>query len=858
MQDRLWGWYTSVKNYTLATISAIRHPIQTIKSLAAYISSSQRYKNAKYYAIITKDGVLETGNQLIAGVQYSLAPPYGEFNRVLLVEKEPTEADFKIPNTLLLFRKNGLLTVYWIEEIDNSGLFLDGTANTPASLPKLTREICKNSFKEEEVKDIISRLPAKFNKESFDPFLLHAIKAKYGFNPRITEMIQDTLIETWQGFSRVLDPSNITKLVKRPETRRVLYYSISANLWYFVSAMFYEQTVKGTLRYIPGMENSYSEAALDLAAYYYLFSQAANLVIENSFYNTVVAKVSGQEEPACEHFGPCGCSTGKQLKGMLGSSFYLMADQLSIKLLTNSLPMFGSEIKFGLNALRFGQAFLEYKLAAKGMCTQHRYQLLTKNNNYAFGFGLSYLVLCNAITIYIKRTCGVNSAFIEDATFSGLFPLYIFLAQTIDKPLPGKGSVDVFYLSRYATSSTLSASTKWLGQYLSNPKNEATIRRLKAALMRFPPFQLFCFLVTTEGKLQKIDETLASLCQRESIELYLEYSTDDIKDLINSIKAIRESFIYNNVNYYFSYLLAADTKKLLSVLLNDKLGEILETIESVLNHAESKASAHIYTTNFERLSEQLKLKELLNRLRSLLGFEELASQNLIANVREEYPADNKEPIDKNTKTEKNNPVVINRAILSKAPLAITVIEHEKSSHAVSKTEEEGLSVEAGIDKHVSETTTPTVTTVTQAASSNAATVVAELSEASAKPAEQAVVVAMANPDLPPQIVLLNVIEEYTAANQASPDPSQNDNATRKVSHSTSSGAILQTLNDANVKLTQKQKGKHSVLKPGALAQDREVPIAPGARLTRRNIFISQPESPFGVALGPTHHPKKKQ
>lgn len=612
MRDRLSQWYNNGKKYATIAITSIQHPRKAYTDLTSYIASLKRYKDVAHYTKIASDGLVETSKQVMQGLEYVTSSPHGSYDRLLLIDKDPVKSELNKRTVLVVQRKEGSLIAYWLED----GLNKDG----------LKEEIiCHQSFKEAEVKLIIERLP-KVNKESADLFLINSVIAKYGLTSPM-EDVRNRVVDIWQGFSRVIDPANVSKLLKRPETRSVLYYAISANLWYFSMVMFYEKTVKGTLRYIPGMEESYPEAALDAAAYTYLFTHAIEMMIDNSFYNATVAKVSGQEEGPCDHFKPCSCNIGKQLKGMLGSSFYMMTDQLAINCFTNSLPILGMPVKVGLTALRFGQVFLEYKLAAKGMCTEHRYQLLTQNNQYAFGFGLSYLTLCNTIAWYLKRKFGVSNSFLDDAIFSGVFPLYIFLAQTIDAPLPGKKTgFDVFKFSRYATSYTLSNSTRWLGQYVSNPKNEKMIRDMKEALINFPPFQLFCFSLASEAKVTAIEEKIADLCQRDAILLYLDYSKDDIKDLIAYIRSMRESYIYNAASAASDYVpfLAKDQKKVLDILLDDRVKEVLNSVESVLSHIEVKQGISVYTTRFERLRDALKLKELLGKLQVMCGFNEKA------------------------------------------------------------------------------------------------------------------------------------------------------------------------------------------------------------------------------------------
>lgn len=565
MRDRLASWYTPVKQYGAAALAAFFEPRKSLSAL--YVYSSSRYTDARRYITLAKNGIYETNRQLVSITKEFSSSPHDGYRRLLVVDKKPSVADFTRSDRLMLHRRSGSLIAYWLEN----------------------EKICQRVFPESKVRHIVERLPP-VDKEISDLLLLNMIKLQYDFASPM-ERLQNSAIEIWQGFSRAMDPANITKIAKYPNTRKVLYYAITANLWYLSVSLSYEKMIKGTWRYIPGMENSYPEAMLDYAASVYLLTRATSMFVDNIFYNSAVSIVSGQEEAPCAHFEACGCNTGKEIKGMLGSPFYLLADQLFIASLTNNFPVFGREAKFLLNSWRFGLSLLEYKLASKGMCTDHRYQKLIQNNSYAFGFGLSYLTLCNVSAWYLKKSLGVNSVFIEDAIASALFPFYIFSTQTIDTPLPGnRAGTDFFYLSRNAMSLALSTTSLWLGAYLNNPDNEAKLKVVRKKLGMFPPLQLLNFLLAS-GETQAIEKVIAARCERPAISLYLEYSAEGIKGKIETVRAIRTSFFHNLANrfdYYVPGIVPVDLTRLLNILLDNRLAAVLDSVEETLNILEKK------------------------------------------------------------------------------------------------------------------------------------------------------------------------------------------------------------------------------------------------------------------------------
>jgi len=478
-------------------------------------------------------------------------------------------------------------------------------------------------------------------------------------NEKLNAALHTNLKEQGQGFLHFFNlKDHFTKIMERPQTRRVLLYGISANLWFLTVAMFCDGISKG--RYMP-MGQSYFEALLSpLAALYLVIQHKTRMFIDNPFYNMAVAKVAGFEELASEHFKPCECGTGKQLKGMLGSSFYLFADQIYSRLITQEIPLVIAEklsidflvrrivhtvgpiAEFMLNALRMGQVFLEYKLAAKGMCTEHRYQELVKHNNYAFGMGLSYYGLCmfinlslNFVLSYFSITNALLStnAFTTDALYSMVFLCYIFLAQTIDKPIPGNTTgIDFFYFSRYFTSFSLSHTSRALSAYfnpqdtqnpnakntakpasnqINAPKPQTNIEWFQGLLNKFPPYQLVCYLFSLTGEAESIEKKIISFCRRDGARLYFEYGIDDIKELINDIKTMRSSRVHNVVKNYIPYILPKDTRKLLELLLDERLEVVLQQIESIARQIEAQSSSSttsVYTTDFDAVLDFIKTK----------------------------------------------------------------------------------------------------------------------------------------------------------------------------------------------------------------------------------------------------------
>lgn len=422
-------------------------------------------------------------------------------------------------------------------------------------------------------------------------------------SPAVQAWAHTTLVETLQGVASTCNPYNVIKVLNRPGTRHVLIEASKANLKFFGEAFLYEGSKIGIKYFFGG--HPISEAILDTCAYSYLTNRAMQTFFDNAFNNSSVAKMAAKEEPPSDDYQSCPCGTGKHVKGILASPFYLYLD---LKLLEEMQEY--AKWRFGglgyplrlplkyLMALRMGHGILEYKLGSQNMCTLHRYDVLVKNNNYAFGMGLSYYANCQ-FWIWLLSQIGIESYFTSSAIYATTFPFFILAAEMIDEPLPGQTpGFDFFFGNRYTIGNTFSSLTRSLESKLNQPEIQEMILKLKGLVEKFPPYQGLLFLLYGDQVQSDYIETIKQFLDRPSVELYLKSNLDDLRDLVKYITGVRQSFAYNLVYYtqnVTGWLFSPESIKSLNMAFDNKVTIALQNIEELL---------------IKRLEEKEKLEKL--------------------------------------------------------------------------------------------------------------------------------------------------------------------------------------------------------------------------------------------------------
>lgn len=438
----------------------------------------------------------------------------------------------------------------------------------------------------------------------------HVIKkAKYAartiyYTPQYWDPIKNNLMQFWQGFSRVLQPSIVSRIAKLNKTKRVLTHSLTANLVYYMGlVLVYEMGVKAAMRSVPYMQDSPAEYAIDTLAKIYLMRTAVSMCVDNTLYNSslyaavnsdlaeqerlqLADHITARKRAGKQPFKSWECSDIETAKAAIMSPFYSSAKMIFTKLASHSLPA-GDWLTLPIKALVYGENLLEYKLASVGTCTNHRHELFRKNHMFSFGMGLSMLGMIELLSVVVRRATGVESAFVYDALFNIVFQHYMILAATMTKPLPGEQEgVDVFKYSRSATRRLLTDTAINIANYVQNPDNETDWFKAVKNIYGNQAVKLIT-RTATNILIEKDLQSMRSFVRRPAALLYLDLNGQHIQNTLNMIvekrNTLKSSKWFMSLYPYLPGFILSDTiKQAIDVAASEKLDGVLESVNQFI------------------------------------------------------------------------------------------------------------------------------------------------------------------------------------------------------------------------------------------------------------------------------------
>jgi len=394
--------------------------------------------------------------------------------------------------------------------------------------------------------------------------------ASFLHSQNIRTNIQDTVREMWHGFSQKFRIFSVYDTLKKSEkARTVMAQSLVANVvCYAGPVVVFEGVIKPALRYIPNVEDSYLESTLDLFSRVIFMRMAVRMFIDNTVYNACVANTITPVMPACRHVSGCDCESIKKVKANLASPFYFSGNVLSAYFV-GLVPIVGEYPGYLIKTLAYGRCLVEYKYSALGMCTDHRTEILNKNNAYSFGLGASFLMMVGMCNALLRRATGAESAFIYDALFSFFYQCYIMLALLQDKPLPGTRGTDLFHYPRMLVHSGLKDSVNWLVPKLIDREIRANIQEQVKSALNFSFVQIGIFTL-----IEKEFHSLNTLVKRPAISLFIDYNQEDINKKLNAIIQARGYPLW--LAEYAPDFIASESIKIILKILNEQVWD--ETI----------------------------------------------------------------------------------------------------------------------------------------------------------------------------------------------------------------------------------------------------------------------------------------
>lgn len=155
----------------------------------------------------------------------------------------------------------------------------------------------------------------------------------------------------------------------------------------------------------------------------------------------------------------CACETKKIVSAGISSPVYYsgilaltyLPDLLNwLEWISPSKYFYSRLFACIMRIMLYGQSMNEYKVAAEGQCTRHRYQVFARNKAYGLGVGAAYVLTVEALANLFYFTTNVDSFFTRDAISNLMMEMGIIATLAYNDPLPGKQKRpwDIFYLPR--------------------------------------------------------------------------------------------------------------------------------------------------------------------------------------------------------------------------------------------------------------------------------------------------------------------------------------------------------------------------------------------------------------------------
>lgn len=303
------------------------------------------------------------------------------------------------------------------------------------------------------------------------------------------------VVQTWEGFSRVFDPNNVTKIAQSPKTRSTLAESFKANIVFYLSfALLVETTKEAILARVISGEDTWGDTTLYLSmnalAMLVMSPMFARRLYDNTMLNIALTSQACSENPLSPHFETVKSDSGAVIKAGVMSPVYLGTELASLWA-ASFIPI----IKYGVGlgkAQAYGESLAEVPLSAANMSTEQRTKELSFNDGYSFGMGAAMYAMGELLSWSLSRYTGVNSIFISNAIYSAIYPYFITAALFRDRPIPGrqKNSWDIFYYHRYLMERVVPDLGAKLLPLLQNQAATVNWKAVANAVAEFPPARI--------------------------------------------------------------------------------------------------------------------------------------------------------------------------------------------------------------------------------------------------------------------------------------------------------------------------------------------------------------------------------
>lgn len=305
-------------------------------------------------------------------------------------------------------------------------------------------------------------------------------------SPELANAIYQLFAQFWQGFSRVIDPDIVPVLARSKNTRAVLAQSVVTNLALYAGiVLFYEAGIRNVCRYVvPAIENSWPEYGMDLLVRTSFVALEGRFLVDNAMLYAGIQQAGRLDNP--ESGVGCECETTAKIQSRLASMVYYAGNTAAVTGIEYLMPI--SRVPF--RSVLYGRYIVEQGVGSR-MCTNHRNDILNRNNPYTIGMGLSFLMTLSLANAVVRNGLGVDSRYVSDAIFSLLFQYYLMLSFSNKKPLPGRAEgMDVALPGRVATRAVIRTTVDLVTPMFAGPGGAIDWKTIERTLNYYPVVML--------------------------------------------------------------------------------------------------------------------------------------------------------------------------------------------------------------------------------------------------------------------------------------------------------------------------------------------------------------------------------
>jgi len=470
----------------------------------------------------------------------------------------------------------------------------------------------------------------------------HTIRSSPSFN----NTLKIFGIQFFEGFTRILHLSNLTKLFYASRMSTTLYESFKANVVCYLSlGLLLDVTKNAILARTTSGENTNTDIGIYLTLNSFVMVSMGTLMIHRYYDNTALTMTltkQASEEVPPKINNSCNHDTAALIKTGIVSPINLI-----VKLASCEAGSYVPVVKW-LTPLgyvyAYGESLAEYFYS--GNCTDDKAKKMAKENGYVFGLGASLYFWGEFITLAIGHFTGANSIFISNAIYSALYPWFVTAVLFRDSPVPQhEQGIDFYYYHRFLTDHIITTVGGQILPLLQSTEKKIDWGEMMKSIANSSP-SLVIREVLSHDLYEDWSSPNAFILNPTNMMFFAEYNPllirelkkiidirdkpileQDLKDAVNTIGA--KYVVPNLPNRFTRFLMSDSYKKMVAIVLADWVQDPLKATVRFLEHIQQlqeKSKLTILSDNDPRW-QQIVNKETQKQSENSPVIEEVVESN---------------------------------------------------------------------------------------------------------------------------------------------------------------------------------------------------------------------------------------